>query len=120
MSTASVNPSSPLAVASVEGSDSNGPYLNIFLYYMDGNQFLNRVAGRASGTAIRWYQNTVLTGAANMKATTLMTATTDGTKVYVYYIKDGSTSGYAPYSETIQSGWFTDKEKENVPRHDKS
>jgi hypothetical protein len=118
MNTASVKPSSPLAVASVEGSDSNGPYLNIFLYYMDGNLYLNRIAGRASGTAIRWYQSSVVTGAANMKATTLMAATTDGTKIYIYYIKDG-TAVYAPYSETIQSSWFTDKVKEHVPKHEK-
>ncbi len=104
--TAGVAIASPLAVTSVESTDSSGPYLELFLYYMDQNQALNRVAGRAQGSSIHWYKNEV-TSAPSLLSSTLMAATATGRQNYVYYIPDGQTR-FTPFVEAIQPDWFQD------------
>ncbi|KAJ4294660.1 hypothetical protein N0V88_004889 [Collariella sp. IMI 366227] len=100
--TAGVATASPLAVTSTNDLLS----LEVFLYYMDHNQALNRVAGKVQGSSIHWYKNEV-TSAPGLLSTTLMAATTAGRKNYVYYIPDGQTR-FTPFVETIQSNWFQD------------
>lgn len=97
---------SPLAVTSVAGTSNGQPYLNLFLYYMDQNQALNRVTGRAQGSSIHWYKNEV-PSAPNLLSSTLMAATTTGGQNYVYYIPDGQ-STFIPFVEAIQLDWFED------------
>jgi hypothetical protein len=111
--TAGVNPATPLAVTSVEGNDSSGPFLNIFLYYMDVNQSLNRIVGTASGSAIHWYKNSVVNGAPALKSSTLMAAATTSTENYIYYIPDGQDT-FSAFTETVSKDWFKDAPKEKA------
>ncbi|KAK3307148.1 wall-associated proteinase [Chaetomium strumarium] len=115
--TSNVRSGSPLAVASVEGSDSTGPYLNIYLYYMDANRELCRIAGRARDSQITWFQSNQVQGASRMKATTDISATNTESTNYIYYITDGG-STFARFKDTISPGWFHTPPKEEATRLD--
>lgn len=91
-------------MTSVAGTSNGQAYLELFLYYMDQNQALNRVAGKAQGSSIHWYKNEV-PSAPNLLSSTLMAATTTGGQNYVYYIPDGQ-STFIPFVEAIQQNWF--------------
>ena len=101
-----VRNASPLAVASFHRSDDSGHYLDVFLYYVDNNHALFRSAGRVRGGSMQWFECLQSNGP-KVDQSSLITATTDGTTNYIYYLrKDATTSRGPPFAETIESTWF--------------
>jgi hypothetical protein len=107
--TSGVRYGSPLAVASFHRSDEDGPYLDVFLYYVDNNHALLRSAGRVRGGFMQWFDSLPVNGP-KVDQSSLMTATTDGKTNYIYYLNSGEpqTRG-PPVAETIDSSWFNKK-----------
>jgi hypothetical protein len=107
---AGVSAGSPLAVASVPGNDSQGDFLDIFLYYTDANGALFRVAGHLRGASIEWFASLPVS-APPVDPQSLMTATTDGQVVYIYYLHDNQKVCGNPHTETISGTWFQQAKK---------
>jgi hypothetical protein len=108
--TGDANKATPLAVTSTSGNDANGPYLHVFLYYMDTNYQLNRVVGTARGTNIAWKDSQGV-AAPPLQDNTLMAVTTDGQDNYVYYLQDGQPD-YIAYKDLQTPEWFEPPRKE--------
>lgn len=91
----------------MERVDANGPFLHIFLYYMDTNYQLNRIVGTARGTTISWADSKVVQGAPALKDDTLLAVTNyQGEHNYIYYIPYQQ-EGFVAQKDTQDPSWFT-------------
>ncbi|KAI9037010.1 uncharacterized protein KD926_001108 [Aspergillus affinis] len=94
-----------LAVASREGINRYGPYLDIFLYCLNpGNDRIFRAVGKARGHSIKW---TAPSNTFHLKSDekSSLAVINENKRNYVYYIPRGKDK-YEAYIDVIQDDWF--------------
>ncbi|PLB54668.1 hypothetical protein P170DRAFT_421333 [Aspergillus steynii IBT 23096] len=96
--------SSDLAVASTEGKDQSGPYLNIFLYIANPAElFITRIVGRARRHHITWFGSGQIDFPRDK--TSSLAVISDDKRNYLYYNPPGKNT-YEAFVDVVEDKWF--------------